>query len=110
MAEGGAYSSPTCTYCGAGKSQYGWHRDHVTPKSWGSSRRETVLACSSCNGTKGNRDPVLWFAELVRRYGAVVGRDDSHEDRVATRIWELWGDDIRAFGETLTNQQERQAV
>lgn len=106
MAEAGAYSGPTCAYCGGiDRWNRPLQRDHVIPRSWdGSSNKNVVLACPSCNGTKGNRDPVLWFAELVRRYGAVVGRDETREDVIATRIWERWGDDIEQFATTLTSR------
>ncbi len=98
-----AYNGPTCTYCGGVDVYRGWHQDHVTPRGWGRSSTVIVLACPSCNGSKGNKDPVLWFAELVHRHGAVVGRGETYEDNVATRIWERWSAEIQTFAAALTN-------
>jgi hypothetical protein len=54
-----------CTYCKAELVRDGfWHIDHVKPLAAGGVTEPTnlVLACASCNSSKGARTPAQWKA------------------------------------------------
>lgn len=94
---------PSCTYCGEDRDgvgdTWGLQGDHVVPKYWPGSHRlgngNITWACPACNRDKGTNDPATWFFLLVRRDGAVLGRNETLADVRAARLWTRWADDIR---------------
>jgi len=56
-----------CAYCGAGEPELDW--EHIIPQSRGGPNviDNMVLACRSCNASKGARDPFEWYGR-ERRY------------------------------------------
>ncbi len=56
----------TCAYCAGGSGDPVLEREHVHPRSKGGSDRvgNQVIACHSCNETKGDKLPRTWLAEL----------------------------------------------
>jgi 5-methylcytosine-specific restriction endonuclease McrA len=51
-----------CSYCQSSLKDYGWHIEHVIPLSRGgdNSSENIVLACITCNLSKGSRTPNEW--------------------------------------------------
>ena len=51
-----------CHYCHSSLKDYGWHIEHVIPLSRGGSNssENIVLACVTCNLSKGSKTPSEW--------------------------------------------------
>ncbi len=51
-----------CAYCGTESDSLQW--EHIIPRDKGGPDTidNLVMACSSCNATKGARDPFEWYA------------------------------------------------
>lgn len=51
-----------CHYCNSSLNDYGWHIEHVNPLSRGGSNghENIVLACVTCNLSKGSKTPSEW--------------------------------------------------
>lgn len=57
-----------CRYCQAFCPPWDWTVDHLLPKARGGRSYDLnlAMACSPCNGAKGDRTPAEWRADLER--------------------------------------------
>lgn len=66
------HEQPRCAYCRTPLSRRSATLDHVLPLSRGGTDSDdnSLLCCSACNLSKGNRTIIEWIADLLTAAGA----------------------------------------